>query len=94
MPPFEVARDAAIVRAVNDAHMAIRGTAQPTGAITPPSFYGTDASHLAAAGMQGVVCGPGGRYNTMPDERVDIADYLDAVRIYMLAMTRICGSDP
>jgi acetylornithine deacetylase len=40
--------------------------------------------------MQGVVCGPGGRYNTMPDERVDIGDYLDAVRIYLLTMLEIC----
>ena len=40
--------------------------------------------------MEGVVCGPGGRYNTMPDERVDIADYLDAVRIYLLAIVEIC----
>jgi acetylornithine deacetylase len=41
--------------------------------------------------MEGVVCGPGGRYNTMPDERVDVADYLDMVRIYLLCMTDICG---
>ena len=33
--------------------------------------------------MPGIVCGPGGRYNTMPDERVDIVDYLDAIRIYL-----------
>ena len=31
----------------------------------------------------------GGRYNTMPDERVDVADYLDAIRIYMLSMVEI-----
>ena len=40
--------------------------------------------------MQGIVCGPGGRYNTMPDERVDIADYLDMIRIYMLCIIDIC----
>lgn len=40
--------------------------------------------------MQGVVCGPGGRYNTTPNERVDIADYLDMVRIYLLTMLEIC----
>ena len=33
-------------------------------------------------GMEGIVCGPGGRYNTMPDERVDIPDFLDMIRIY------------
>jgi acetylornithine deacetylase len=92
MPPFEVSRDSPIVRAVNRAYRLVRGTEQPTGAVLPPSFYGTDASHLRhEAGMEGVVCGPGGRYNTMPDERVDIPDYLDMIRIYMLAMLEICG---
>ena len=58
----------------------------------PCCFYGTDAAHLKhRASMQGVVCGPGGRYNTMPDERVDVADYLDAIRIYMLSIVDVCG---
>jgi len=26
----------------------------------------------------------------MPDERVDVPDYLDMIRIYMLAMLDIC----
>ena len=70
----------------------MRCSEQPTGAITPPGFYGTDAAHLyRMGGMPGIVCGPGGRYNTMPDERVDIADYLDMVRIYILTILKICG---
>lgn len=92
MPAFEVARDAPIVKSVNAAYRAVRGENQPTGAITPPGFYGTDAGHLyARLGMEGVVCGPGGRYNTMPDERVDIVDYLDMIRVYLLTMCDICG---
>jgi acetylornithine deacetylase len=92
MPTFEVARDSPIVQAVNRAYERVRGAPQPTGAIRPPGYYGTDAAHLQhAAGMEGVVCGPGGRYNTMPDERVDIPDYLDMIRIYLLAMVEICG---
>ena len=91
MPAFEVAKDARIVTALNVAYEAIRGAPQPTGAITPPGYYGTDAGHLFAhGGMEGVVCGPGGRYNTMPDERVDIPDYLDMVRIYLVTMCDIC----
>ncbi|MDE0696527.1 MAG: M20/M25/M40 family metallo-hydrolase [Boseongicola sp.] len=91
MPAFEVARDARIVTALNVAYEAIRGEPQPTGAITPPGYYGTDAGHLFVhGGMEGVVCGPGGRYNTMPDERVDIPDYLDMVRIYLITMCDIC----
>ena len=91
MPAFEVAKESRIVTAVNDAYQAVRGAPQPTGAITPPGFYGTDAGHLyVEGGMEGVVCGPGGRYNTMPDERVDIPDYLDMVRIYLVTMCDIC----
>lgn len=91
MPAFEVARDSRIVTALNGAYKAIRGEAQPTGPLTPTGFYGTDAGHLyAAGGMEGVVCGPGGRYNTMPDERVDIPDYLDMIRIYLLTICDIC----
>ena len=91
MPAFEVPKDARIVTSLNTAYEAVRGETQPTGAITPPGFYGTDAGHLYAhGGMEGVVCGPGGRYNTMPDERVDIPDYLDMVRIYLMTMCDIC----
>jgi acetylornithine deacetylase len=91
MPPFEVSKEARIVQTVNRAYERTRGTAQPTGAVLPSAFFGTDASHLAGrAGIEGVVCGPGGRYNTMPDERVDISDYLDAIRIYLLAILDIC----
>ena len=90
MPPFYVPKDARIVRSVNAAYKSVRGTEQPTGAIRPPGFYGTDAAHLAKAGMEGVVCGPGGRYNTMPDERVDIPDFLDMVRVYLLTILDVC----
>jgi acetylornithine deacetylase len=95
MPAFEVPKDARIVRAINAAYETILGVPQPTGAITPPGFYGTDAGHLyAEGGMEGIVCGPGGRYNTMPDERVDRADYLDMVRIYLVTMCEICELEP
>lgn len=91
MPAFQVARDSRIVTALNAAYAAVRGEAQPTGPLTPAGFYGTDAGHLYHhGGMEGVVCGPGGRYNTMPDERVDIPDYLDMIRIYLLTMCDIC----
>ena len=91
MPTFQVAKDSRIVRTVNRAYERVRGTPQPTGALRPPGFYGTDAAHLYhELGMEGVVCGPGGRYNTMPDERVDVPDFLDMIRIYMLAILDIC----
>jgi acetylornithine deacetylase len=93
MPPFEVARSAAIVQSINRAYSRVRGVPQPTGAIRPPGYYGTDAAHLKhVAHMEGIVCGPGGKYNTMPDERVDVVDYLDMIRVYLLTMLDFCGT--
>ncbi|MEV6131732.1 M20/M25/M40 family metallo-hydrolase [Streptomyces violaceusniger] len=92
-PPFAADLDSAVVRAVAAAHHEVRGTDQANGPLAPYCFYGSDAGHLMhSAGMSGVVCGPGGRYNTMPDERVDIVDYLDAVRMHIATMLRICGA--
>lgn len=91
MLPFEVSVDSPIVKAVNRAYQTVRGEEQPTGVITPPAFYGTDAAHFyQMLGMEGVVCGPGGKFNTMPDERVHIKDFLDTVRVYLLAILEIC----
>ena len=91
MSPFEVDQDSPIVRSINAAYAQVRGRSQPTGAIPPAAFFGTDAAHFSQRlSMEGVVCGPGGRYNTMPAERVDIPDYLDAVRIYLLAILETC----
>jgi len=91
MLPFEVPRNARIVQVVSQAYRAVRGADQPLGPVPPYCFYGTDAAHLLhRAKMEGIVCGPGGRYNTMPDERVDVADYLDMIEIYMRAIQEIC----
>lgn len=91
VPPFEVTKTARIVRTLNDAYKTVRGTEQPTGAIRPCCYFGTDAAHLAGQlDIEGIVCGPGGKYNTMPDERVEITDYLDMIRIYILAILDIC----
>jgi acetylornithine deacetylase len=91
MPPFEVSRDSRIVKTLNSAFESVMGYAQPTGPIAPAAFFGTDAAHLAAAGMEGIVCGPGGEFNTMPDERVRKEQFLNCVRIYILCIIDICG---
>lgn len=67
MPSFEVSRESRIVRSLNASYEAVRGVPQPTGAIKPICFYGSDAGHLyRKLGMEGIVCGPGGKFNTMP----------------------------
>ena len=94
MLPFEADRKSDVVAALGRAYRTVRGETQRLGPVKPYCFYGTDAAHLMhRAGMPGIVCGPGGHYNTMPDERVDISDYLDAIRIYLLTILTICGAE-
>lgn len=93
MLPFEVNRTADIVRSFNANYLDLTDRPQRTGAIPPACFFNSDASHLQNVGgiVQGIVCGPGGRYNTMPDERVDIDDYLLAVKLYAGVIADLCG---
>ncbi|KAL2853852.1 hypothetical protein BJY01DRAFT_243849 [Aspergillus pseudoustus] len=92
MPAFQVDRNSRIVRALNEAYKSVRGEEQPTGALPPSCFYGSDAGHLyKSLGMEGIVCGPGGRYNTRPDEKVDIVDYIDCIRMFIRLIVDICG---
>ncbi|WRT70481.1 uncharacterized protein IL334_007479 [Kwoniella shivajii] len=93
MPSFEVPKDAYIVRRLNKAYEKVRpGKKQPTGALAPQCFYGSDAGHLyVKLGLEGIVCGPGGKYNTMPDERVEIVDYMDCIRMFIRLIVDISG---
>jgi acetylornithine deacetylase len=92
MPAFEVSPESALVKSLNDAYYSIRGEPQPTGVIAPTCFYGSDGGHLyKSLGMEGIVCGPGGKYNTRPDEKVDIPDYLDCIDMFMRVIVDICG---
>ena len=92
MLPFEVKPTAQIVQTMNNSYQRLTGRHQPTGAIRPACFFNSDACHLQNFGgiKEGIVCGPGGRYNTMPDERVDIEDYLLAVRLYASTISELC----
>jgi len=80
-----------IVQAVVQAYVTVRGTAPLIGAVAPYRYYGSDASHLQRAGIIGVVCGAGGKYNTMPDERVELPQIRAATRMYALAARTICS---
>lgn len=90
MGPFEVARDADIVQTVLRAHRAVVGEEPKIGDVAPYKFYGTDAAHLSRAGMTGLVYGPGGKYNTMPDERVELRDLCNAARVYARVIVETC----
>jgi acetylornithine deacetylase len=92
MPPFQVDHDAVPVRAVEEAHKAVTGKAPKIGMHTPARFFGSDAAHLAKAGMTGLLYGPGGKFNTMPDERVSIGEMEVAAKVYAATMFDIAGA--
>ena len=91
MGSFEVGRDADIVQTVVRAHRAVVGEEPKIGDVAPYKFYGTDATHLSRAGMTGLVYGPGGKYNTMPDERVELRDLFNAARVYARVIVETCA---
>lgn len=91
MPPFFVSVDEPIVQAVRRAHVVELGQEPRVGAIAPYKFYGTDAAHLAAAGIKGVVYGCEGKYNTMPDERVELVELYAAAQVYADTIMKICN---
>ena len=91
MPPFKVDPSARPVRAVEQAHLQVTGQPARVGMHTAARFFGSDAAHLAAAGMTGLLYGPGGEYNTMPDERVGIDEIETASKVYACAIADILG---
>lgn len=91
MPPFSVGDEAIPVQSVIAAHRAVAGATPKVGTHTPAKFFGSDAAHLAAAGMTGLLYGSGGKYNTMPDERVAIDEMLTASRVYSRTVVDLIG---
>lgn len=88
---FEIAKDAPIVRTVQAAHRRVMGRDAEVGAVAPYRYYGTDAPFLAAVGSQGLVCGVGGKFNTMPDEKVELTDFHGGTRLYASVAATVCG---
>src|SRR5262249_31375996 len=60
MPPFYVPQKAEVVQATAWAHQAVVGGEPEWGGVT--KLAGSDAAHLARAGIPGLLYGPGGRY--------------------------------
>ena len=89
MPPFHVPQKAEVVQAVAAAHRAVLGSEPEWGGVT--KFAGSDAAHLANAGIPGLLYGPGGRFLSRPDERVEVRDLVTAARVYALVAADLCN---
>jgi acetylornithine deacetylase len=84
--PFRADPSSRVVRAMADAVSAELGRPAEVGPHWPESFYGTDASHIARAGIPTVICGPGSHTQIgRPGERVAVAELQQAARAYVRA---------
>lgn len=91
--PFFVARGEPVVRAVAEAHQALSGSEPHIGPLFPQVYFGTDASHLARAGIPTVIYGPGKVEEiNVPDESMLVQDMTMAARVYACAAAKICAS--
>lgn len=91
MEPFEIGLEEPVVQAIRSAHGEVTGAEPRIGDIAPYKYYGTDAAHLQKFGLKGIVYGCGGKYNTMPDERVELKDLATAARVYALSLAKLCN---
>lgn len=92
--PFHMDADAPIVRTVADAHAEVAGHAAKVGTLVPQVFFGTDASHILAAGIPTAIYGPGKVTDiSTPDESMAVSDMVTAARVYLQSALRICGPD-
>ncbi len=86
-PPFEVARDAAVVGALAHAYQAALGRAPTFGGQTP----WMDAALLAEAGVETVVFGPGGAGAHADEEWVDLESVFAVAAVLAQAAVEYWG---
>lgn len=82
--PYHIDSNAPVVRAVAEAHERVTGRRPTVGTLVPQVFFGTDASHILAAGIPTAIYGPGkvADINT-PNESMAITDMVTAAQVYL-----------
>jgi acetylornithine deacetylase/succinyl-diaminopimelate desuccinylase-like protein len=90
--PFLMDPDHPVVLAVAGAHARIVGARPAVGTLHPQVFFGTDASHLLAAGIPTAIYGPGRVEDiNAVEESIAIADVVTAARVYLAAALELCA---
>ena len=90
-PPFEVPRESPIVQTVAASHRDIFGAEPRVGALAPQKFCGADSAHMLKAGIPGILYGPGGKYLSVPDERVEVENIVRSSEVFALTISRVWG---
>ena len=85
MPPIKTNLSKNTINLINQSNKLIKNSNSIIGQILPYSLYGTDAGHIVnKLKIPGFVMGSGGKYNTQPDERVLLDDYINNIKLYCL----------
>ena len=85
MPPIKTNLSENTINLINKSNKLIKNSNAIIGQILPYSLYGTDAGHIVnKLKIPGFVMGSGGKYNTQPDERVLLDDYINNIKLYCL----------
>ena len=85
MPPIKTNLSENTINLINKSNKLIKNSNAIIGQIHPYSLYGTDAGHIVnKLKIPGFVMGSGGKYNTQPDERVLLDDYINNIKLYCL----------
>jgi acetylornithine deacetylase len=90
--PFHMDPQASIIKLVARAHHSVFGTDPIIGTLVPQVFFGTDASHILAAGIPTAIYGPGKVHDiNSPDESIAVDDFLQAARVYLQTALVACA---
>lgn len=89
--PFLVEPSETVVQAIAAAHRKVLDEEPYIGPLFPQVYFGTDASHIARAGIPTVIYGPGKVEEiNVADESMPVADIVDTARVYALAAAALC----
>ena len=85
MPPIKTKLSSQTLELITNTNQIIKKENPRIGQFSPYSLYGTDAGHIVnKLNIPGFVMGSGGKYNTQPDERVSLEDYINNIKLYCL----------
>lgn len=91
--PYQVDPEHHVVKAVAQAHKARFGQPTHVGPLYPQVFFGTDASHLARAGIPTVIYGPGKVEEiNVANESMRVVDLTAAADVYCATALELCGA--
>lgn len=87
---FHGPKSGPLMDALSAAHLRVRGTPVEVNVDTAAQCFVTDAVDMAQAGIESLVYGPAA-WHYEPDEYIDIAEMVDAAKVYLATAGILMG---